>query len=532
MSYKIGIDVGGTNTDAVLLDERNNLLGAAKTPTTVDVATGIFNSVDEVLRQAHVDPVATCHVMLGTTACTNAIVERKNLARIGMVRIALPAAAGVEPMFTWDDDLKRAVGGLWFQIHGGYEFDGSLIDRDLDPGEVEAVAARLKAEGVEAVAITGVFSPVRADQERRLADRLREVLGPEVAITLSHEIGSTGLLDRENSAGLNAALVKVAREAVGGLERALRERGIRAFIFFAQNDGTLMDLDFVRRYPILTIGSGPTNSIRGAAYLSGLSECLVVDVGGTTTDIGALSRGFPRQSGVAVEIGHVRTNFRMPDILSIGLGGGSIVRNTEGRVTVGPDSVGYRLTEKSIGFGGDSLTTTDAAVRAGYAQIHHPAFDHARLRTISDRTAAEVLRQITAMTETGIDKMKTSAKDLPVVLVGGGSILLPERLKGASAVIRPLHSQYANAIGAAIAQVSGEIDRIWPLEQTNRQQAVAEAKAEATRMAVRAGADPETVAIVDLEDVPLAYLPSNALRIRAKAVGALRVDARVVIAGD
>lgn len=532
MSYKIGIDVGGTNTDAVLLDERNNLMGAAKTPTTADVATGIFNSVDEVLHQAHVDPAAIRHVMLGTTACTNAIVERKELARIGMVRIGLPAAAAIEPMFTWADDLRQAVGDLWFQIKGGYEYDGSLIDSDLDEAEIEAVVARLKAEAVEAVAITGIFSPVRADQERRLADLFRAVLGPEVAITLSHELGSIGLLERENSAGLNAALVKVARQTAGGLERAFRERGIRASIFFAQNDGTLMDLDFARRYPILTIGSGPTNSIRGAAYLSGLSDCLVVDVGGTTTDIGVLARGFPRQSSVAVEIGSVRTNFRMPDILSIGLGGGSLVRSADGRVTVGPDSVGYRLMEKSIGFGGDTLTATDVAVKAGRAQVHHPAFDPRRLSNLSDQTAADVLRQIAAPIETAIDRMKTSAHDLPMVLVGGGSILLPERLKGVSAVVRPLHHQYANAIGAAIARVAGEIDRIWSLERIGRQAAIAEAKAEATRMAIRAGAEPDSVEIVDLEDVPLAYQPSNALRIRAKAAGALRVDDRVIITGN
>jgi len=532
VSFKIGIDVGGTNTDAVLLDERNNLLGAIKTPTTADVATGIFNAVDEVLRQGQVAPGEIQFVMLGTTAMTNALVERKHLARVGLVRIALPAASGVEPMFTWAEDLRQAVGGLCFEVRGGYEYDGTLIDTDLDKAEVDAVIARLKAEAVESVAICGVFAPVRPDQEKRVAEWVRAALGPGVAVTLSHELGSIGLLDRENSAGLNAALVKVARLAAEGLERALRERGVHPRILFAQNDGTLMDLDFVRRYPILTIGSGPTNSIRGAAFLSGLSDCLVLDVGGTTTDVGVLTRGFPRQSGVAVEIGGVRTNFRMPDILSIGLGGGSIIRTQNGRTSIGPDSVGYRLVEKGIGFGGDTLTTTDVVVRAGRAQINHPGFDPARLEGIPAETVAQSLQLIVELAEAAIDKMKTSQRDLPVVLVGGGTILLPDKLKGASEVIRPLHYQYANAIGAAIAQVSGEVDRIWSLESVTRQQAIAEAKAEATRMAVRAGADPETVAIVDLEDVPLAYLPSNALRIRAKAAGALRQAEPIASVGD
>lgn len=520
MTYKIGIDVGGTNTDAALLDERNNLLGAIKTPTTMDVTTGIYNAVDAVLRQAGVDPADVRYVMLGTTACTNALVERKNLARIGLVRIARPAASSVPPMFTWEADLKAAVGDLCFEVQGGFEYDGNLIDGELDEAEVAEVIRRLKQEQVEAVAISCVFSPVRADHERQLADRIARELGPEVAITLSHEIGSIGLLERENSAALNAALIKVARQTAEGLERALRERGMRPSIFFAQNDGTLMDLDFVRRYPILTIGSGPTNSIRGAAYLSGLSDCLVVDVGGTTTDVGALVKGFPRQSAVAVEIGGIRTNFRMPDILSIGLGGGTIVRQQGDGVTVGPDSVGYRIVEKGIGFGGDTLTTTDVVVAAGKAQISHPAFNPDRLKRLDPSLVERVMARIGVMVEQAIDKMKTSPADVPVVLVGGGSILLPDRMAGASQVIRPLNYQYANAIGAAIAQVSGEVDRIWtgvPVQQARH-----EAQQEAIRMAVAAGADPDTVAVVDLEDIPLAYLPGGAVRIRAKAAGTLR----------
>lgn len=128
-----------------------------------------------------------------------------------------------------------------------------------------------------------------------------------------------------------------------------------------------MRSEYALRYPILTIACGPTNSIRGAAHLSGLSNALVVDIGGTTTDIGVLAQGFPRQSSAAVEIGGVRTNFRMPDILSIGIGGGTIVRayGAGETVTVGPDSVGYELLKRGRIFGGDTLTATDVAVKLG-----------------------------------------------------------------------------------------------------------------------------------------------------------------------
>src|SRR5262249_29950258 len=146
--------------------------------------------------------------------------------------------------------------------------------------------------------------------------------------------------------------------------KALAEAGITAPLYLTQNDGTLMAADYARRFPVLTFASGPTNSMRGAAFLSGLQEALVIDIGGTTTDVGALHHGFPREAGVAIEVGGVRTNFRMPDVLSIGLGGGSLVQDGQ-TLTVGPQSVGYRLIEEGLVFGGDTLTATDVAVAAG-----------------------------------------------------------------------------------------------------------------------------------------------------------------------
>ena len=143
---------------------------------------------------------------------------------------------------------------------------------------------------------------------------------------------------------LNASLVDVARTTADGFVSALQREGIDARVYFGQNDGTLMAVEYATRYPILTIACGPTNSIRGASYLAKHKNALVVDVGGTTTDVGVLVNGFPRESSIAVEIGGVRTNFRMPDLISIGLGGGTIVRNDQG-ITIGPDSVGYRITE-------------------------------------------------------------------------------------------------------------------------------------------------------------------------------------------
>jgi N-methylhydantoinase A/oxoprolinase/acetone carboxylase beta subunit len=117
--------------------------------------------------------------------------------------------------------------------------------------------------------------------------------------------------------------------------------------------------------------------------------------------------------------------------------------------------------------------------------------------------------------------MKTSADPVPVILVGGGSILLPDKLKGASEVIRPKHFGVANAIGAAIAQVSGQVERVFSLDELGREKTLELAKKMAIDEAIKAGANPETIEIVDMEDVPLAYLPGNASRVRVKAAGVL-----------
>jgi N-methylhydantoinase A/oxoprolinase/acetone carboxylase beta subunit len=262
--------------------------------------------------------------------------------------------------------------------------------------------------------------------------------------------------------------------------------------------------------------------MRGAAYLSGLRDAIVVDVGGTTSDVGALVGAFPREASLAVEVGGVRTNFRMPDLLTLGIGGGSLVRPGpgDGPPTIGPDSVGYRLTERTVVFGGPDLTATDVAVGTGLAALG----DAARLSPAQLALAPAAIAEVRRRLAEAIDQLKTSAADVPVILVGGGSILVDRTLPGASTVIRPDHFQVANAIGAAIGQVSGEVDQVHSLEGTARAEVMARARDDAAARAIAAGADPATIAVVDAEDVPLAYLPGSATRVRVKVVGELRDD--------
>jgi len=525
MVLRIGIDVGGTHTDAVILDEGNNLIGAVKTRTTPDVTSGIVEALNKVLETSGVDPEEIRAAMLGTTHCTNAIVQRRDLARTALIRVGRPGAEAIEPLVEWPAELREAIGDIRYLVHGGHEYTGEEIV-PLDEGEVRGVAKELRERRVESVAVCSIFSPVNADHEERVAEILREELGPDIPITLSHEIGSIGLLERENSAALNAAVVKVAGRAIDAFERAMVDAGIEgAAMYLSQNDGTLMSADYARRYPIFTVASGPTNSIRGAAFLTEIKDGIVVDIGGTTTLVGALVKGFPRESAIAVEIGGVRTNFRMPDLIAIGCGGGTLVKRRDGEIEIGPESLGYELVSKGLAWGGDTLTTTDIALAAGYAKIKDPRCDPSRLRGLDPDFVSRAVRKIIERVEESVDRIKTSPEPMPVVLVGGGGILIPpsyyDRLKGASKVLRPSHYQFANAIGAAIAQVSGQIDRVYSLEAMSREDAMRDAKDSAIRRAIEAGASPITVQVVEVEEIALPYLPGNAVRIRVKAAGDL-----------
>jgi N-methylhydantoinase A/oxoprolinase/acetone carboxylase beta subunit len=510
---RLGIDVGGTNTDAVIMDAADRVIAKAKVPCTPDITGGITAAINTVLQAPDITPDRITHVMLGTTHATNAVLERRHLRRVAAIRLGGPATRSVRPMFGWPRDLAEAVSVGAIIVDGGIEFDG----RDLSPLDTDAIARFLGEAGqaAEGVAITSVFAPVSPRHELEAAEVVKRELG-EVHISLSHEIGSIGLLERENATILNGALVGVARDVADAVRQALSTHHLEPMTFFAQNDGTLMALDHALRYPVLTIGSGPANSVRGAAFLTGNSDSLVVDVGGTSTDVGVLVNGFPRESSQGVEIGGILTNFRMPDLVTIALGGGTVVTQGPNGLQLGPRSVGYLLTRQALVFGGNMPTLTDGAVAAGRAKLGDAARTGRYRRLLADALA----RADTMLTD-AIDRVKTSKEDRALVAVGGGSILVPDRIPGVSEVIRPDHFDTANAVGAAIASVSGQVDRIFHLGPEGRQAALDEACSEASEHAVAAGADPATVTIVELEEIPLAYLTSPSVRIRAKAAGSL-----------
>jgi N-methylhydantoinase A/oxoprolinase/acetone carboxylase beta subunit len=501
---RIGIDVGGTNTDAVLIDG-TRVMGAVKTTTTADVLGGVRAALEQLLAQG--DPGRIEAVVIGTTHFTNAVIERRDLQRVGALRIGLPASASLPPFIDWPEDLASIVRGQVHMVAGGHEYDGRPIV-PLDVGAIRDAARRMADAELTAVGVTSIFSPLTAECEREAECILAEEM-PGASITLSHDLGRIGLLERENVTLLNACLQDLAHRTVAAFAEALMGSSIVAPLYLTQNDGTIMRAEIASRFPVWSFASGPTNSMRGAAFLSGLEDGVVVDVGGTTTDIGYLKGGFPREANAAVEVGGVRTLFRMPDLLSIGLGGGTEIAGDR----VGPRSVGFRLLEKGLVFGGDTLTATDIACAAGRIGLG----DRSLVGGLSHDFVAQTLARMGDMIAEAVDRMKTEAGDVRLLAVGGGSFLIPDDVEGCSEVIRVEHHAVANAVGAAIAQASGEVDQIF--SNISREQAIEAAQNEAENRAVAAGAVRGSLKLVEMEDIPLSYLPGDARRVRIRMVG-------------
>jgi N-methylhydantoinase A/oxoprolinase/acetone carboxylase beta subunit len=511
---RIGIDVGGTNTDAVLLED-GRVVHAVKTPTTADVTTGIIGALAELAGHPEVARSAIDGVVIGTTHFVNAVVQRRDLSRVAAVRIGLPASASLPPFCDWPEDLARSVRGELFMLEGGHDYDGRPIV-PFDEAGMRRAAQQIRKAGIRSIAVAAIFSPLDPSCEERARAILAEEC-PDAAVTLSHDLGRIGLLERENAALLNAALIELARATVAGFTRAIAASGITAPLYLTQNDGTVMSAEVATALPVTSFASGATNSMRGAAFLSGLTDAMVIDVGGTSTDVGQLRHGFPREANSVVEIGGVRTLFRMPDLLSIGLGGGSVVERAP--LAVGPRSVGYRLTHDALVFGGVTPTATDMAVAAGIAVIG----DGRLAANLPRDLVLAALKEAGAKVEDAVDRMKTEAGDLPLIAVGGGAFLVPNQVAGISEVIRVPHGDCANAVGAAIAQISGETDQVY--RDLPRAEAIALAEAQARDRAVAAGADRASLATVDVEDMPLAYLPGNALRVRVRVAGEMAAPA-------
>ncbi len=509
--YKIAIDVGGTNTDAVITDYNGNVIAKIKENTTLDIQSGISKAINSVVKTAQVNPTQIKFAMLGTTQCTNAIVERAKLKPVVSIRLASEATHAIKQYCNWPDDLRRQVEAESYIVDGGYEYDGKVI-KPINRNQIIKI---VKSASIQNYAISGVFSPLDKSQELEVREIILE-LEPQANISLSHEIGSLSLLERENATILNSSLQNVIKLVTKGFESALIQNGItNAVAYICQNDGTIMNLDFATKHPILTISSGPTNSIRGGGYLLGSKDALIVDVGGTTTDIGAITKGLARESQGTTKIGGVESNFRMPDMISVGLGGGTIVEINDNEIKVGPESVGYQIISKAQCFGGDTLTLSDVAKRLGRTKLgtHEPQ--------ISYELALEIDNIVNKMIVDATTQMKIDDSSVDIILVGGGVSIINPNYFQTDNIKLPKNSEVANAIGASIAQTSGSYEVLVAMKGKDKEKVVEKIIDGAKQMAINSGADAHSIEVVEVLKTPLAYHPEEAYVIKTKVIGDL-----------
>ena len=424
-------------------------------------------AVRDVLTRGETHPSAISAVMIGTTHFTNAFIEVRHLAPVGVLRLGAPATLSVRPFAGWPARLKSVVQGAAAVVSGGYNYDGRPI-RPLDPNEIRAVVADFATRGLRAIAVSSVFAPVNREQEQAAAALVLEQL-PDASITLSSDIGRIGLIERENAAIMNSALLGLADQVVRSFRRSflLQALGIQAPYFIGRNDGTLLDPVTVARFPVATFASGPTNSMRGAAFLTGATDALVLDIGGTTADAGSIGQRLPAR--VFNRRRHERGTHQLSHAgYSVDrTGRGELVATENGRVRIGPQSVGYRITSEALIFGGKRLTASRHC-RFGRLCRHG---DRDRVRHLDKSFVSAAVDEIHRLAEDALDRMKTSGKPARVVLVGGGSVLINRELKGAAS-----YGACASRRGQCHRRLyrasGGEVDRIFSYEATGREGAL------------------------------------------------------------
>lgn len=324
----IGLDTGGTYTDAVALDGERRVIATAKALTTHwDLSLGLGDALRAVLGRLAAGREHVTLVSVSTTLATNAVVE-------GRFSPICTILIGFNEQMVERSGLKRDGSGAIVRVQGGHEATGEEAE-PLDVAAIEA-AVREHAPRVAAFAVAGMFSVRNPAHELRARDRIRALC--DRPVTCSYELSSQ--LDapkRALTAALNARLTPQIRALLEALGRVLAHEGLGAPVMVVKGDGTLIRAEVALEYPVETVLSGPAASVVGAGFLSGLADFAVADMGGTTTDVAVVAGGRPVVREEGAVIAGWRTMVEAIDVRTCGLGGDSEVHlDRDGRLKVGP----------------------------------------------------------------------------------------------------------------------------------------------------------------------------------------------------
>jgi N-methylhydantoinase A/oxoprolinase/acetone carboxylase beta subunit len=440
----MAIVAAGHTAEAVVMDAHDRLLARTALDGTEALEDTLASVIRRVLADSGVEPARVSRAMLASGELTRALDERA-VDRVAVIRVGSPLTHAVPPLAAWPPALRDAVSAGEVMVGGGAEYDGRAAAR-LDE---DRIAQFLDTVGhdVDAVAITAIFSPIAPDHELAAATVVRRELGHDLRISLSHELGELGLVERENAAVLNAALGGVARRVTAAFENALQVMRIPAEAFLARHDGALMALQFAQRLPVLMLGSGPSNAMLGAVHLTGVHDAVVVHRSRTATTVGTVVHGLPREVAAPAEIGGVRVAFARPELRSLA-----------------PDGDGAALAE-------------------------------------------------------AVDWARADLPTPPLLVVGHATAIDLSHLPGIGRVLRPADGEIAAAVGTAIGEVTGRAHRISADRPDRRREALAAAQDAAIALAVHAGADPDRVHVVRIDETALTYDIEPVVRIGVKVAG-------------
>jgi N-methylhydantoinase A/oxoprolinase/acetone carboxylase beta subunit len=326
----LGIDTGGTYTDGVLLEYHSRkILAAHKSLTTKrDFSIGIENVIAGIDIK---DPSAIRMVSVSTTLATNAIAEGKG-KRVALFLI------GYDPELVASFKMEsRFATPNFFYFNGGHDLHGQE-KAELDLPALVAKTNQIKGE-VDAIAISSYFSPLNPEHEIRTHKAISQIC--DLPLVLGHQLSTKlGSVERATTAALNASLLAVLQDFIIAVRRAMERRGIEAPLMVVRGDGTLMSDEFAARSPVETIHSGPAASAIGGRFLSRTDDALVVDVGGTTTDLALIQNGEVTISENGASVSGYKTSVNAANLLSIGLGGDShITTDRENNIVIGPERV-------------------------------------------------------------------------------------------------------------------------------------------------------------------------------------------------
>ena len=418
MAYRLGVDVGGTFTDLLLIDEESGETYRAKVPSTPeDSSIAVLGGIEKVCGTANVDPGAITHVMHGTTIATNTILEGKG-ARVGLVtteghRQVLQIARSFVPgilagWIIWPKPEPLAPLEATIEAKERRDARGGLI-RALDEDDLREKLKRLKERGIQALTVSLMNAYASGETEVRIREIAEEIM-PDIPVSLSSEVlPEMYEYERAITTVANSYVAPVVRDYLAKLDSEMKAREVNAHLHILRSDGGLASIEASRKSPVNVLMSGPAGGVAGALWIakqSGFEDLLTLDMGGTSTDVALIQDGIPRKRRETT-IGDITVRASSLDVRTIGAGGGSIAHVPEltKALRVGPESAGANPGPAAYGQGGDKPTVTDANVVLGYLP---PELIGGEMKL--DVTAAETAVQ-TIADALGLD-LKTAASGI------------------------------------------------------------------------------------------------------------------------